>query len=301
MIEQAQALLSQYKRAGYTLTLRGLYYKFVSQDLFPEAWADKKTGSTNNQKSYDKLGELVNDGRLAGLIDWDSMEDITRSLDKNSHWDSPAEIIESSSEYYGMNMWAGQSIMPEIWVEKDAMKGVIARPAEELDVPYFSCRGYVSQTAMWDAANRIRRYMENGHDEVRIFHLGDHDPSGIDMTRDIEERISMFLGRRWASRFSVERIALNMNQVNQYGPPPNPAKISDGRAAKYIEEYGEESWELDALEPEVIYNLITESVEGVREESAFELAKSKLESDKEILSKLTDNWDEIRDHIEETY
>ena len=83
-----------------------------------------------------------------------------------------------------------------------------------------------------------------------IIHLGDHDPSGIDMTRDIQERLQMF-----GADVYVKRVALTMNQIGTYNPPPNPAKITDSRASKYIDEYGNESWELDALEPQVITDL----------------------------------------------
>jgi len=90
--------------------------------------------------------------------------------------------------------------------------------------------------------------------QIYIIHLGDHDPSGLDMSRDIRERIDMFMSRHpgKALNFELNRIALNMDQVRQYSPPPNPAKITDSRASKYIKEFGNESWELDALEPSLI-------------------------------------------------
>lgn len=87
--------------------------------------------------------------------------------------------------------------------------------------------------------------MGKDHRERRvILHLGDHDPSGIDMTRDISDRLELF-----GADVEVKRIALNWDQIDEFTPPPNPAKLSDSRAGAYIAEYGDESWELDALEP----------------------------------------------------
>lgn len=94
---------------------------------------------------------------------------------------------------------------------------------------------------MWSAAQRF--ISQDYRDNRVIIHLGDHDPSGIDMTRDIQERLQMF-----GADVYVKRVALTMNQIGTYNPPPNPAKITDSRASKYIDEYSNESWELDALE-----------------------------------------------------
>ncbi len=110
---------------------------------------------------------------------------------------------------------------------------------EELDVPYFSCRGYTSQSEMWAAAQRLLGYIwAKQRQHVTILHFGDHDPSGIDMTRDIRERLSLFCG---GEGFAVRRIALNMDQVRQYDPPPNPAKLTDTRVDAYLRKYGDDS------------------------------------------------------------
>lgn len=138
--------------------------------------------------------------------------------------------------------------------EKDALLDPIERAARAADVPYLACRGYVSLSAMWQAS---QRFSEDGRPVVLI-HLGDHDPSGIDMTRDIDARLNEVFAE---ADVTVKRIALNMDQIEQYHPPPNPAKITDSRAAGYIQEFGRESWELDALAPDVIEQLITDEIE----------------------------------------
>lgn len=252
LIEKVNDIVSDYKAQGYDLTLRQLYYQFVARDIIP-----------NNQKSYDNLGALVNNARLAGLVDWYAIEDRTRNVRNTFHWEDPKELLSSAAEQFDVNKWKGQREYVEVWVEKDALVGIVGQAAQKYDVPYFSCRGYVSQSEMWGAAQRIiRKLSRDEHQHATIIHLGDHDPSGKDMTRDIEERISMFMSRHGFEYydFDVHRVALEMDQIYKYNPPPNPAKLTDSRCGKYIAEYGRSSWELDALEPSVLTDIIERAV-----------------------------------------
>ncbi|GAB3975528.1 hypothetical protein GCM10028806_33290 [Spirosoma terrae] len=290
-------VVNSYKAQGYSLTLRQVYYQFVARDWLPERWADPKTGSVNNQRSYKNLGELINTGRIAGLIDWTAIEDRTRELTHNPHWTTPGTIIESAAYSYGIDKWSDQPVRIEVWVEKDALEGVVAKPCRENDVAFFSCRGYASQTALWDAGQRLSEYVDEDQDVI-ILHLGDHDPSGKDMTRDIEDRLRLFMGDN-ADRLEVKRIALNMDQIRLYNPPPNPAKITDSRAAGYIDEYGEESWELDALEPSVINNLIVKHIEEARDEDLWKDAVIKERSDKDLLNDAAARWGEVASFLQE--
>jgi len=244
LIDKANEIIDEYQSEGYDLTLRQLYYQFVARDII-----------ANKQSEYKRLGSIINDARLAGLIGWESIVDRTRSYESLSHWNSPAEILHSAAEGYHIDLRKGQNEYIEVWVEKDALVGVIEKACSPLDVGYLSCRGYVSQSAMWRAAQRFidKQYC---HDETTLIYLGDHDPSGINMSRDIQNRLRMF-----GSNVVVERIALNMDQVTEHQPPPNPAKTTDSRYESYIAEYGGESWELDALDPRVLIDLITEEVE----------------------------------------
>jgi hypothetical protein len=145
---------------------------------------------------------------------------------------------------------------------------------------------------MYDAAKRFQRRRRSGQTPV-VIHLGDHDPSGIDMTRDIRDRLTIM------SHGSVEvkRIALTMTQIEQYQPPPNPAKITDSRAEDYIGNYGYESWELDALEPQVLVDLITGTVNGFIEPEAWNAAAEVEEANREIVSEVSDRWTEIEQYL----
>lgn len=256
IIEEANKILDEYDAQGFVLTLRQLYYQFVARNKL-----------ANTTQNYKRLGSIINDARLAGLIDWDLMEDRMRNLQSNSHWSGPGEIVKACAEQFHIDLWATQKHRPEVWIEKDALIGVIEATCLDNDVPYFSCRGYTSQSEMWGAAERMRKYVKNGQRPV-IIHLGDHDPSGMDMSRDIEDRIS----KTFDVPIDFIRIALNMDQVNQYNPPPNPAKMTDTRAPAYVEEFGKNSWELDALEPAAMVDLVEYAIIQLRDPDPWAVA-----------------------------
>jgi hypothetical protein len=282
MIEKANSIIAEYGGQGFSLTLRQLYYQFVARDLIP-----------NNIKSYKNLGSVVNDGRLAGLIDWDHIQDRTRHLEKGVHFRDPGEAIRSVSSWYGIDMWARQKYRPEIWIEKDALVGVIEGICGQLDVPYFSCRGYTSQSEMWVGGQRIGQWAKRAKQTPVIFHFGDHDPSGKDMTRDIVDRLELFMGG-----VKLDRLALNMDQIDKYKPPPNPAKITDSRSTAYIAEFGPESWELDALEPKVITELIQKNIEKLKDKKIWAEDERRLKDEKALLEKASERWDRIAESLD---
>jgi hypothetical protein len=315
VIAQAQAILAEYAQRGIVVTLRQLYYQFVARDLI-----------RNKQSEYDRLGSIVNDARLAGLIDWDYLQDRTRNLNKLPHWDDPAGVIASAASSYHRNLWDGQLNYVEVWIEKDALIGVIEAICEEWDVPYFSCRGYTSQSEMWGASQRLLAHQRQGK-FCHVIHLGDHDPSGKDMSRDIESRLTDFLtyhlirdfmkgkalmpeGERREHQFElieqavspmlprVHRIALNMDQVRQYNPPPNPAKITDSRATAYIAEFGGESWELDALDPDVLVALVRDNILALLDRERWETERDRQESERALLNATSDNWPDVQRFVE---
>ena len=234
----------------------------------------------------------MNDARLAGLVDWDAIEDRTRNLRSDPHWDSPAEIVRSCAAQFAFDKWADQPYHPEIWIEKEALLGVIEPACRDLDIAYFACRGYTSQSEQWRAGKRFAEYEAQGQKPV-VLHFGDHDPSGIDMTRDNQDRLDMF------SRYgvSVRRLALNMDQVETYDPPPNPAKLTDSRCSGYIARYGPNSWELDALDPPVIDRLIRDAVAEIRDDDLWEAAVAREDEARGVLQAVSDNWTEIADQF----
>ena len=309
-IDRARVILEQYAEQGYDLTLRQLYYQFVSKGWLP-----------NKQREYDRLGVLVSNARLAGLLDWDHIVDRARETEIVDHWRSPAAIMAAAARSYAEDKWANQPQRVEVWIEKDALSGVIEGPCRELDIPYLACKGYTSQSEMWRSAQRIVGYLKAGQ-QVTILHMGDHDPSGIDMTRDIRDRLELFLAHHaawgqavpegqakpsgseaygWvAERFQVERIALTWEQVQDYDPPPNPAKMSDSRAADYVANYGHESWELDALDPSVLDALVRDNVGRLLDDELWDEAVAAEDGQREALTAASAKWPEVAAWLKDT-
>lgn len=250
MIQRANTLIAEYQAQGLMLTLRQLYYRFVSRNWLP-----------NTIQSYGVLGEAISDGRMNGDIDWSAIEDRHRHMGSYNTWLNPAEIIRNSASGFRLDRWADQDVRVELWVEKDALSGVFDSLCWRWQVPVLACKGYVSQSTLRQAGFRIKLRAlgidpdtgKRGQPRQKtiVLHFGDHDPSGLDMTRDNTERLSIFA----EYPVTMKRLALNYAQVEQYEPPPNPAKDSDVRFKKYAEEFGESSWELDALEPRVLNEL----------------------------------------------
>ena len=291
LIQDANEIIADYRGQGLDLTLRQLYYQFVARDKI-----------ANSDKNYKRLGSILSDARMAGLVSWTSIVDRTRSIhsDLAGYETTHEDLIRDAAEGYFEDLWRDQPYRVEVWVEKEALAGVIQRAAGTFRAPYFSCRGYASQTAMWDASQRIVRYKHEFDQDTLILHLGDHDPSGIDMTRDIEDRLTLFTSHHMRSgHLEVRRIALNMDQIEEYQPPPNPAKLSDSRAAGYVEEHGYESWELDALEPTVLIDLIRAEVNTVLDDSAWQDAVRHENDERAKVVAIADRWTEIVDYLEE--
>lgn len=283
LIAHANTIIAEYQAQGFTLTLRQLYYQFVSRDLLP-----------NKQSEYKKLGSVINDARLAGLIDWSAIEDRTRYLRTVSSWGTPAGIIDSAAASYKENIWRNQKYLPEIWIEKDALIGVIEPVCERYRLPFFACRGYSSQSEQYGAGMRLADARRRGKRPI-VFHLGDHDPSGIDMTRDNADRLAMFARHG----VKVQRLALNMNQVEQYDPPPNPAKDTDSRSPDYIAKFGESSWELDALDPTVIDQLINDAVEKILDREQWDADMAAEAANRESIEKAATHWGDVERFLEE--
>lgn len=303
LIDDSNRILHRFAADGYDVTLRQLYYQLVAQDLFPDdrrwrqipntkKWVRDPTGTKNAEPNYKWLGDVMGDARVAGLVDWDHLVDRTREIKAMSHWESPADITAAVAKQYAIDKWDSQPHRVEVWIEKEALAGVFARVCRSLDVPYFACKGYTSLSEMWRAAQRLEEYNNHGQTPI-ILHFGDHDPSGIDMTRDIADRLALFMGEG----INVDRLALNMDQIRLYDPPPNPTKLTDSRARVYVQEYGDESWELDALEPDVLAQLVEDAIDNIRDPDTWDEAVKREEKERQTLAVISKHFDEVGKHV----
>lgn len=282
MIDIANEIIDEFRADGYTLTLRQLYYQFVAHDLI-----------ANKESEYKKLSTLMTKARMCGQVSWTAIEDRGRNLSAWSFEEDEQEVLSGVEYGLILDLWERQNTYVEVWVEKDALSSVIARPCNRWRVPYMSCKGYSSASEMWRAGQRFERHADLGQHCVLI-HLGDHDPSGLDMTRDNQSRLDTFAGQFCVD---VRRIALNRDQIDEHNPPPNPTKVTDSRAPEYMALHGSTCWELDALKPQVIDKLITDEITGLVDVDKWRKTKEEEQERRKHLEMLHERWDEVRDHL----
>jgi hypothetical protein len=292
IIGAINGFLDEYTAQGYTLTLRQVYYQLIARDLLPASWADPATGTKNSVKNYKRVGSLLSDARLAGLVDWNAIEDRGRVLRLPAHWGKPSDIVRSAAVGYAVDKWADQPNHIEVMVEKDALAGILGPACARLDVGFIANRGYSSSSAMYECGKRLVEKHHAGK-AVHVLYLGDHDPSGIDMTRDVYDRLAIFT--RGAFDVHVHRLALNMDQVRTYSPPENPAKTTDSRSRDYIAMFGTSSWELDALEPRVLAGLVDASVMALRDEARWREATRREKNGQRSLMRIVKHYERVRE------
>lgn len=317
------AIIDEFKEGGYVMTLRQLYYQLVSRDIIP-----------NKQTEYDRLGKLLKEGRMAGLVDWGAIEDRLRVPRIPAAWDTPEDILRSAHSSYAVRRLEGQSNYLEVWVEKDALSGVLSPVTDRFHVPLMVNRGYSSVSAMYDAYNRFQEAIDKKQ-RITVLYLGDFDPSGEDMIRDVNDRIvEMLKNCNWVVKaynqavdekdepdsllwqlacnsdyndcisegkwdalwafvsyyYRVVPIALTTEQIRMYNPPTNPAKLTDSRAKGFIERHGRFSYEVDALRPDVLNDLLTEAIASRLDMDMYEASLAREEADKARLQELIDTF-----------
>ena len=275
VIWRANEIIEEYQEQGFSLTLRQLYYQLVSRDLI-----------ANDDREYKKLGRLLVKGRMAGVVDWDSIEDRIRKPFLPYWAHDISDAVNDTINQYRLNRMRNQDVYIELWVEKDALSGVLSRITSKYHINLMVNRGYSSCSAMYDAYKRLER-QERGDKKTVILYLGDHDPSGLDMIRDIKDRLNEF-----GVYPEVKHIGITRKQIAKFNPPPNPAKITDPRAGWYIAEHGRVSWEVDALNPDVLNKLVKTHVESEINMEKFQEILDQEEDDKEKLEEFRETMED---------
>lgn len=274
LITLCNDIVNSYIKKGLVMTIRQLYYQLVARGHIP-----------NTVQSYENIQGLMNNARLAGLIDWEGIEDRMRNFITRTHFKNGKHLLDSAANWYHEDLWSEQENRVFVVVEKDALAGVLEGTCYQYDCPLLPARGYPSASALREfAKNRIMGACRN----ITILHLGDHDPSGIDMSRDLIDRLHMFT--RDTVDFTFRRIALNINQIEQWKPPPNPAKVTDSRYEGYVAAYGEESWELDALSPEALSSTLENEIKPLIDQEAWDIVQQRIDRVKARIQKLADEY-----------
>jgi hypothetical protein len=275
LIKLVNQVIDEYVPLGLRLTVRQLFYQFVARD-----WIK------NTPQDYKRLADHVSNAREGGKIDWDAIEDRTRTVNFLYGWDGPAARIRSAVRSYRENVWEQQPYHVEVWIEKEALIGVIEDICASLRVPYCAHRGGASTSFVYEAGKRFAEILRQGRKPV-VLHLADHDPTGVHMTKDLRTRFALYARQP----VEVRRIALTMTQVRQYTPPANPAKEDDSRFDDYVAAFGtEDCWELDALRPNVLVDLVRTEVEALVDGTAWNAALRREERNRKLLDRVANHW-----------
>lgn len=282
MIDQINQIIDEIWKdgAGTKLTSRQVFYRFVGK-----GWCE------NEHRNYTKVCNLVRDGRETGLIDWDAIEDRTREINHQHFDDDPRTYLTErmSSDYYREDPWKWQKVRPVVAIEKEALVGLIEDLCDKYRVAYLAARGNGSTTLLYDLAQVLKEIVDVGQKPI-VLYLGDHDPNGIDMERDLRERLSRFAG----VAIEVRRLGLTMEQVRRYRLPPNriDKEKKDTRWPAYIKKFGtRDTWELDALEPDVITELVREGLKKVRNDKRHKVAEAAEEANSGLIDEFAEEAD----------
>jgi len=278
-LDEITVIINEYVHQKIILTIRQLYYQLVARDIIPNA-----------DEIYKRTCSFATKARYAGLIDWDAIEDRGRVPRKPSDWGNIKDLIETALHSYRLPRWKDQEYYIELYCEKQAMEKILEPIARRYHIYFGVNRGYSSASTMYELAKRIDKKITDENKKAVLLYLGDHDPSGLDMVRDIRARTCEFLRLiEDNDYFSVIPLALNQEQVEQYNPPPNPAKITDPRAKWYLAEYGNKSWELDALEPKVLMDITEKGILEFLDEGKYQQWIARENNESKALREFGDN------------
>ena len=217
------------------------------------------------------LGEM----RETGQIPFEWIADNTRWMRKPSTFTGIESCLNSTASFYRRDLWASMPVYVEVWIEKDALAGVLMEETEVYDVPLMVARGYASISFLHSAAMAIAAKGKPAH----IYHFGDLDPSGVDAARDIEAKL-----RRYApgAEIHFERPAVTRQQVEECNLPTRPTKQTDSRAKKFG---SATSVELDAIPAQKLRQLVRECIERHVDKQKLELLRIAEQSERELLVK----------------
>lgn len=250
-------IVNEYEELGYTLTLRQLHYQLV-----------KSNWIVNHDSAYKKLGNILDDCKYAGVIDWDNIEDRGRMPWIPYSVTGVDNALSDTVEQYRLNRQEGQEYNIELWTEKDALSGILRRSTSKYHVQLVVNKGYTSSSAIYNAYERVASAARREQKTV-ILYFGDHDPSGLDMVRDIRDRLYFMLqnGKYDVVNpeylLEIRPIGLTKQQIRKYDLPPNPTKLTDSRANSYIKQHGKTCWEVDALKPDILTKIVEDSIESL--------------------------------------
>lgn len=247
------------------MTVRQVFYQAVTRGLVDKTEPEYKT----------TVCRLLAEMRLSGELPFDWIADETRWMRKPSSYSSLDEMLLDAAQFYRRDLWESQDVYVEIWLEKEALAGVLFQVTSEWDVPLMVTRGYPSLSFVHGAAEAIAGVGK----PTTIYYFGDHDPSGVDIPRNVEQRLREFAPD---AEISFERVAVTPEQISEWDLPTRPTKRTDTRSRRFVGD----SVEVDAIVPDVLRQLVRNRIEQHVDDHRLEVLQAAEESEREILFEL---------------
>jgi len=264
-VEQRRYELFKIVQAMRPMTVRQVFYQATVRGIVEKS----ETGYTKVQTDLVQM-------RKAETLPYEWLADNTRWQRKPKTFISVEHALEQTARFYRKALWDKIDAYVEVWLEKDALAGVILPIASMYDVPLMVARGYASLSFLHSAAEHINSLEVPTY----LYHLGDHDPSGVNAGEGIEETLEEMAPE---ADIYFERLAVTPEQISQWNLPTRPTKGSDTRAKSFGSAV---SVELDAIEPGLLRALIQNAIQEHLPPEQFNVLKAAEESEREIISKL---------------
>jgi len=236
--EKIYDIVSQYK----PMTVRQVFYQLVSQGAIDKTEAEYKN----------LVCRLLAEMRKNHSLPFEWIADNLSLMWKPDTHNSLMNMLELSQETYRRALWQGQKVHVEIWLEKEALAGVLLDVTEDWDVPLYVTRGYPSLSYIYSATE----YLNEVDKPAYLYYFGDHDPSGVDISRHVEETLREYVLDDVEIHF--ERVAVEPRQIAEWHLPTRPTKRTDSRAKNF---HGG-SVEVDAIAPDKLRGLCCDCIEG---------------------------------------
>jgi hypothetical protein len=263
-VEARRAALDDIVSKMEPMTVRQVFYQATVRGLVEKSEA-----------GYAKVQTDLVHMRRYGDLPYSWLADNTRWQRKPKTFDNIKDALEETARTYRRSLWAEADVYVEIWLEKDALSGVVFPVTSRYDVPLMVARGYASLSFLHSAAEYISQLKVPAY----IYHLGDFDPSGVNAGEKIEETLRELAPD---AQIHFQRIAVNEYQIRSMNLPTRPTKKSDTRSKKF----GDISVELDAIEPGMLRHLVRHAIERHLPRRQLEVLEVAEASERELLKSM---------------
>ena len=266
-----EQLIFAWAEEHHPVTVRQLFYRLSTLESVPK-----------DDSGYNSVQRVCANMRRDGELPYAWIADNTRWVRRARTFHSLEDALRTTAITYRRTLWESQPCRVEIWLEKDALAGVIMDIIETWDVPLMVVKGYPSLSFLHTAAEEIQKATENAK-KTQIFYFGDYDPSGKDIPRVIKRDIHKMAPR---ADFEVKEVAVTEQQITDWDLPSRTTKKTDSRSKNF----SGKSVELDAISPADLRQLVEESIASLADPYELEMTKKIEKAERESIFHIIDGY-----------